>query len=406
MLPGTPEALIALRGLDKQGFARHFGEAHEQEGSPGKLAWPVIHAHDHWHNIHTALRNYFMDPHKPNGAGDEIEIPTEHKGRGHSKLEAEKRIVFEKVLPKILITVKGNPDASFVRVKEATAVDSQKAGGLASKRNDKGIYNAPAGITSPLRQVTVAKFNDLKREQLFVRRVIEKALSHFWIRREDGSRERGMGAGLLNLIRQPQLFSPEMKSLNIPYDDPQRKDNFNLGGELARTVVQRLVSDISQSTYEKEVGLPEQTLIKLIEREEQISRTIPVESDIKEFGGIHSAAVEMLNTAHAKQASPGTDRLKKLNEGMARLAQRISSQYGITPLPPYFASLHGGNRMADFEGKQRGFLQLDKKWGLNHYEMGHPPAESEVRAIFERLQFDKPTTEKLLDLFDRRNFLK
>lgn len=422
VLPSNPEALLLLRNIDRENFDNLFGK--REETRPSKIRTlqetPLLWAHRHWQTVHAALTSWVSGfSQKPPSRTKEFEVPEEsdlpakppEAAKKGISLAEERRLVYDTLLQPIQQKV--STEFSFMRVKEVQPISSThatpKEGGAAAPKLSKGIVIAEKGAELSAIRARATNFKAIKRQQLILGHFVERILDTYHLTRGTKPSVSGFGPILLGFLANiDEIRSTPGKAIRAIVKTEATGDqivSFDFRVPEVESLLATLLSQMRDGVLDEKHGLEKGTALKLFERHAMLSKSIPVEREYNKMQQLKQHSLSKLHDATEKGKVLAQSDKDDINQQIAQLARRVN-EYGISPGGIPWPESDKFATIAELGAYKARVRQGMKNAGFSYHEPGEPPTEVEVREILEKLGCKHDTTETLLDLFGRRNFLK
>lgn len=431
VLPSEPQVLRALRKFDSAKFDELFGSPKQLKGAKAGLeAKPLLQAHAFWKTVHSALRNWragFSDR-AIASENEAFKVPDEQAakpgekkpdskpGRGSLSLEAQRKLVLERLIKPIQQEV--DKQYKFIRVKKVVPLkpgqERQEKTGLGEPSPmPKGVVSAgkldPEKLGTPVKTASVKQ---IYRGKIMSIHLLTKAFDHVKIdlKKAGGqaqAAETGHGMALFALLDQLKHLEqlPEILTL----EDWKTKVNISKG--LAVKIGEQTLEQISSGELDKAIGLPEGTLQKIMEKPSNVDFALTS----SEHAEAHNLLKELDGAGiwHFKQMHGSKKTFFELHGGKIERLNAIVKKLG-----KYNIGLVGGMILEndpDFKRKYRADLEnpykfqmqlnLPQETGVQAIPIEMPATKPELQETLQRWGVESKAFERLAELYGERNFI-
>ncbi|MFH0971619.1 MAG: hypothetical protein V1835_03555 [Candidatus Micrarchaeota archaeon] len=425
-LPSNMGTLRALSGLYPQKFAQLFGhparlkvrydETGVQETEVPLLLW----AHDHWSGAHRVLRRWIA-PRSDKASENEskvFEFPKEEiadrrvREEGGPKAKrswgVERRLIYDKLIEPIHHEI--NQDYAFnlvkkvVRVNLKTARNARKEGGKKGPVLTRGVVSADkiSPATIPGSKVREKTMRDLFRESRALSLILEGAFDKLKIdyEAEEHTQRGSLIRNTIHMIGDVRRL-PENSTYPFVRIIEGRQVRSEISREVAMNVFDRAMESLATGEIDRLNDLEKGTMLKIMQREKELTSAIPVIEYIDEFrrrSFLHSLELEKGEFANKRF-------LKEHLDAIHVLIKKILA-YGVNPhdiLIPNRVGIYDIGGLRDFNEEVKSSSKL-----LMGTEFGHEPPlnRKEVLSSLASIISRPEQTEKLVTLMDRRNLVE
>ncbi len=420
-LPNDPTVMRLLSGVNPTKFKELFGSARnfvQREGRPLE-EYPPLWAAKHLHDAHDAVRVSLagMSEKAITAEGGEVEIPSEQEAKRRdekSTTSTDRRaylarirwLIFNRYLRPIQTEV--DREHRFIAIKSLKRI---VAGGKKGEGIPKGPVLSKGVVASGkvdadvAAQLEIRDMKSLYRERMALTHILERAFGRMQI---PLPKTTPIGLFVRELLEEEIAEGVNGKKYRFP-------DSSAPGGIRTVTLNREQIQEIQKTAYahlqngelDGANGLERGTLIRIVQRERELRKAIPVISDIMKFNEALIEARRRQPQLFREKIQPRDQQvLQSVREQLARLATR-PLYYGIDPRGLLHPENLGVVSMGEIQShlKRRDSRPLLKPLIGREMHLEMPLTEAEVTSAVSKITDKSAEQQRLLTLFGRRNFI-
>lgn len=415
-LPDNPVVMRMLYKVNPAKFRELFGGVANFKIGEGEANenYPPLWAAYHLHRVHDGLRVWFagISQRAKIAEKEQITIPSPDeldrrmkKNLSEPSLAKEMILIYNRYIGGVVDAV--DREHNFITVKSIKEISTGRKRGIPDM--EAPTLRSGAVLSSRLDSKTrnslkLRTMKSLYRERMALSLILEKSLAGLSLPLPSVSMPiGGYAKAILELYQLSD--APEEK---VSFRDPGSKTTYRTV-TLTRAQIQELGSGIYRRLQSGELDaanrLERGTMLRLIQRERDLTAALPVIESIQKFNlGWALARRDMPYAFQGKGQPRVLDQIKK---GLAILAE-MPLAYGIDPRGVIYPENSGIRNSADLKVfmnmREAGMAIRPLLGGKKHLEM--PLTEKEVTGAVAKVTEKPLEVARLVQIFGRHNFIR